>query len=370
VPKSFKIRGIEPSDLATFPTGVKKQYWGWVVEFGLKRKDKELSQGLDKDGKPLRPITAKTRKYRRSAMTPSGKGSPTAPPLTPAYAKSRTRSLLDGRALSTHAEFFWRFDAFTGDQWGAVLEFQAKQGRDVFGLSDQGTRRVQQQALRRWEAHKAGRPVKERQRAAQPVYGEFVGRKPDATSEFGIGTRGIGVHGGMTAAELRAHYTEERAVNIPGRPKQAYNRILAHVWGGAGPRAQVVGKIAVKPPKPVPIVQRVAMKPKPEPKPEAPQLSFVQAVLLAIDKVPHGQGFGSLKVWIYDVWVQYTRLPGIEHISLTEFKIRIVGYDALRARMSRLDMVQSVNFEDVRRSETEYRIGSTVVAEFHFFRRR
>jgi hypothetical protein len=248
--KSYKIRGIEPPDLATYPTGVKLQYWGWVVEFGLKRKDKELAEGLDKDGKPLKPISAKTRKYRRSAMTPSGRGSPNAPPLTPAYAKSRTRSLLDGRALSTHAEFWWRFDAFTGDQWGAILEIQARppHRRDVFGLSPTGTRWVQAQALKRWEAYKRGRYVAKPRRKAQPVYGEFLGRKPSEVSTYGIGQPGIGVTGGLTEAELRRYYAKPKPAMIPGRPKQLYNRILAHVWGGPKP-----AKIPVKPPAPQPI---------------------------------------------------------------------------------------------------------------------
>ena len=51
-------------------------YWQWVVDYGLRRKDKELAAGLDKDGNPLRPIAPETRKYRRSAMTPNGKGDP------------------------------------------------------------------------------------------------------------------------------------------------------------------------------------------------------------------------------------------------------------------------------------------------------
>ena len=38
----FRIRGIEPTDLATYPDRVKLMYWQWVVDLGLERKDKEL----------------------------------------------------------------------------------------------------------------------------------------------------------------------------------------------------------------------------------------------------------------------------------------------------------------------------------------
>ena len=127
----YKIRGIEPPDLAGYGADLKKLYWSWVVELGLKRKDRELSQGLDKDGSPLRAISQYTRDHRRSAMTPSGKGDPGAPPLTPGYQKSRTRSLLAGRAFTTHAAFFWKYDAWTGDSWAVVLSYQAARGRDA-----------------------------------------------------------------------------------------------------------------------------------------------------------------------------------------------------------------------------------------------
>ena len=57
--------------------------------------------------------------------------------------------------LSTHAEFYWRFDAFTGDSWGVVLAIQAEKG-DVRGLSPAGVAWVKAQVLRRWNQYKAG----------------------------------------------------------------------------------------------------------------------------------------------------------------------------------------------------------------------
>src|SRR4051812_3662699 len=93
VENGYAIRGIAPRDLRERDEPTRLLYWSWVTELGLRAKDKELSQGLDKDGRPLRAISAATRKHRRSAMTPSGKGDPSAPPLMPARALSRTRSL-------------------------------------------------------------------------------------------------------------------------------------------------------------------------------------------------------------------------------------------------------------------------------------
>jgi GNAT superfamily N-acetyltransferase len=272
---SYKIRGIAPPDLADQPANVRKMYWQWVVDYGLKRKDKELAAGLNKDGGPLRPISPETRKYRRSAMTASGKGDPSAPPLTPGRQLSRTRSLLAGRALSTHAEFYWRFDAFTGDSWGVVLAVQATRGRDVFGLSPAGTAWVQAQALKRWEAYRMGAhretaKVMERLPAVVPQIGHPVTRH----ATFGIGatpdlTRGRWT-GGMSVGEMRAHFLEPAGVAIPGRPAGTYNRLLESVWGKAGPKsgpagAAILGAPRGKPPRPA--KQVVATAPKPPPPP-------------------------------------------------------------------------------------------------------
>ncbi len=150
----FLVRGIEPVDLKLYPDNVKLAYWGWIAELGIKAKDAELAKGLDKDGKPLRPIKSKTAKHRRSAMTPSGKGDPSAPPLMPGRSLSRVRSLLTARARKNAAEFYWRFDPWTHDTFGKILRYQADKGRDVFGLSPKATAKVQAQALVRWNAWK------------------------------------------------------------------------------------------------------------------------------------------------------------------------------------------------------------------------
>jgi GNAT superfamily N-acetyltransferase len=258
MPTGYKIRGIEPPDLASYPPPVRKQFWQWVVDAGLKRKDKELSEGLNKDGKPLRGISKETRKHRRSAMTPSGKGDPKAPPLIPGWQKSRTRSLLAGKAHATYAEFYWRYDAYTGASWSEVLTYQAEKGRDVFGLSDRGTAWVEAQALRKWEAWKstssevAGTPrapsASSRHQQA-PDIGQ-VGRKPTPAATYGIGTdEPLKGHGGRTQAEWDKFFRGTAPASIPGRPRNPavksrisgakYNRLLGYTWGqgpGHSPR--------------------------------------------------------------------------------------------------------------------------------------
>ena len=60
----FRIRGIEPTDLSTYPDRIKLMFWGWVTEAALAGKDRELARGWDKDGNvhPLKPRTIKYRK--------------------------------------------------------------------------------------------------------------------------------------------------------------------------------------------------------------------------------------------------------------------------------------------------------------------
>ena len=145
----YRIRGIEPADLIQFPESVRLMYWGWVVELGLKRKDQDLAAGLDKDGAPLRPLKPESIKHRKSQVGPTFRH---ARPLSPGQARSRVRSLLTGRAHTSSAEFWWKFDPITGRSFADVLLAQQEQGRDVFGLSPAGTSWVRSEAAKRWQA--------------------------------------------------------------------------------------------------------------------------------------------------------------------------------------------------------------------------
>jgi hypothetical protein len=144
--------GIAPPGLSKEPPAVRLMFWQWVVEAGLKRKDWELARGLNAKGEPLAAVRAATAKHRTSAMTPSGKGDPRAPYLMPGRGLSRTRSLLAGKAHADYAEFFWRYDPHTGDQWGKILAVHAARGEayNVVGLSPAGIAAVALQAQKRW----------------------------------------------------------------------------------------------------------------------------------------------------------------------------------------------------------------------------
>ncbi|MGZ3299320.1 MAG: hypothetical protein ACXWPK_00215 [Isosphaeraceae bacterium] len=125
-------------------------FWGWVVDLGLKVKDKELARGWDKNGN-VHPLAARTIRYRKSEVGPVTK---TAPRLIPALELSRVRSLLRGRQHLQSAEFYWTFDAVTGDSFAVILHFAAEQGHDVFGISPRGTAQVKEEALSKWQAWK------------------------------------------------------------------------------------------------------------------------------------------------------------------------------------------------------------------------
>ena len=258
MPAGYKIRGIAPHELRNYPDAVKLQFWGWVVEYGLRAKDRDLARGLDAAGEPLRPILPETRKHRRSEMTPSGKGDPSAPPLMPGRKLSRTRSLLAGRAFTTHAEFYWRYDAWTGDTWAVILTYHKRMGRDVFGLSDDSLDLVRRQANARWMKWKREGGAVPAALAGKRVLGPAPGVapkfEPAGRLDMTYATLGINVpadlsqrRGGMTESELKAYYRGTAAASVQGRPSAGYNRLLAHVWG-QGPTAG--GAVVPMPPTP------------------------------------------------------------------------------------------------------------------------
>jgi hypothetical protein len=224
--------GIAPPDLKNYPDHVRVLFWQWVTELGLKRKDYELARGLNAYGEPLPGVLPATRKHRRSEMTPTGKGDPSAPYLMPGRRLSRTRSLLTGKAHADYAEFFWRYDAHTGDQWGKVLAVHASRGRayNVVGLSPAGVAAVAREAQRRWRQWLLGSPVPPgvvgggRPAAGVPRFPAAPHGQTDLThATFGIGAtreqaqRAIDEgrsSGGRTQAEWQ-RYWRQRAAAIP-----------------------------------------------------------------------------------------------------------------------------------------------------------
>ncbi len=146
----FRLRGMSPPDLSTYPDKIKLMFWQWVTDEAMRVKDRELARGWDKDGQ-VHPLRPRTIKYRKSEVGPVTKN---APRLEPAMKRSRVRSLLRGRAHHQSAEIYWDFDAVTGDSFAVILHFAAEAGHDVFGISDRGIAQIRRGALERWQAWK------------------------------------------------------------------------------------------------------------------------------------------------------------------------------------------------------------------------
>ena len=262
----FTIAGMEPPDANRFTADDRKMFYGWVVEIALRQKDRDLAKGLDKDGNALHPISANTRKYRKSAMTPSGKGDPSAPPLIPGWQKSRTRSLLTGKAFVDRAEFWWRYDAHTGDSWARILDYQASMGRDVFGLSPAAMTRVRAQAWERWHKWQRGKVIpvaKEYVAVAKPMRaGSYDTRYLDVMGHAEEIAKGQHI-GFLTFEKLQEYMRQSAPARLVGRPRMPkvmspisgpqYNRLIAQtltLTKRAGPGGS--GGIPVRAPKPLP----------------------------------------------------------------------------------------------------------------------
>ena len=100
--------------------------------------------------------------------------------------------------------------------------------------------------------------------------------------------------------------------------------------------------------------------------PSSPPLDlaqFARAVLAAARRCQSGR-YGDNKVFIAHVWTALQHDPGFDGMDLAAFKTRLA--EANNARLldlSRADLVQAMNPEDVQRSEVSY-----MNATFHFIR--
>lgn len=159
---TFDVRGIEPANDPLWSLAgdsARRDFWRAVVLFVKDVKDDELAAGLDRRGRPLRPIAESTRRNRVSAMGPAD---PAAPPLMPAYAVSRTRLWFTGKAFVDHATFGWR------NGWGRVLaahrsgkgpKGRKRPKRDVIGISPASLAKVKRLATAWWKQQTAGKAV-------------------------------------------------------------------------------------------------------------------------------------------------------------------------------------------------------------------
>lgn len=170
----FLGREYEPPGLEwTFaPPSLRLKYWKRVGEIAADMKDRELAAGLDRHGRPLIPITQGTRARRlHPNYSPMGRADPNAPPLTPVYGASRTRSLLRHKAYPDGVAFHWAFDPHTGGSWGEVLDHHRKgpKVRDVIGLSPNSREVVKRRARAWWEATLRKIPAANRPETPIPV---------------------------------------------------------------------------------------------------------------------------------------------------------------------------------------------------------
>jgi hypothetical protein len=258
-----QVGPVHDPDYVSAPKSVKDEVRSWIVVYGLKEKDHDLAEGLDRYGRPLRPISPLTKKYRKSAMGPAD---PNAPPLTPAYAVSRTRLLLEGESTQAGAQFWWGYDAHTGGDWGEILDHHRKGigsrkvKRDVIGLSSAARARVKQQVMARWLAWKrAGlRPGWKPSAPAASVPKPRLVKVRGAKTDYQNFTYGIGNGTGAPAEGVRSTgFFQWR----PGTGGTAY--------GGPETRRRG-GPFQPEPPVPT---ERPRPKPKSRPAPASPPRS-------------------------------------------------------------------------------------------------
>jgi hypothetical protein len=180
---------------ALAPESLKRQFWNEAARLGSDFWQLSREKGLDRHGRPLRPIHPLTRQARkddvnsvtaRRPYSPMGRAKEDAKPLTPVGSRSRTRSLLRTQFFDTGSKrkgiwFYWVFDFHTRRYWGEILARHAqgfrqyfrypKPGfgyvppRDVMGLSSAEVANIAKRMRTWWEARRpavvraAGMPV-------------------------------------------------------------------------------------------------------------------------------------------------------------------------------------------------------------------
>jgi hypothetical protein len=152
---------IEPRDdpaWAGATDGLRAWFWREAVRLASAAYDRSRERGLDRFDRPLAAITDKTRKYRRSAM---GTADPDAPPLTPAWGLSRTRSLVRYRIVAGQGAWFWHIHGpQKGPAWGQILAWHAAGAvnggkvRDVLGFSPRNLAEVRDKMRGWWIARR------------------------------------------------------------------------------------------------------------------------------------------------------------------------------------------------------------------------
>jgi hypothetical protein len=190
---AFEVRTVFPRDpaFARATAATRRAACAALVPLVQRAYHHQLEAGIGASGEGLTHLAASTILRRRSAR--ARRADPTAPPLIPAHALSRTNSLLRGRVLDdlSGVEMYWSTDRTTGLNWGQVIQWH-KDGstryppRDVMGLAPQFHPEVQAGidhwwSLRRKEAGAPATPTP----AYVPKFPErAVAKNPLAVTQF------------------------------------------------------------------------------------------------------------------------------------------------------------------------------------------
>jgi hypothetical protein len=352
---SFIVTGIAPPDVTRAPMERRRPFWGAVVNFVIEAKERELRKGLDRFGNPMHALAQSTIKRRKSAVGPAHAY---APPLTPAYQRSRTRSLFTAEVndRATGVICWWMYDEITGASWGEILEHHRTGSarlpvRDVIGLAPGSLARVKQQAAVWWTANLPALP------AVPPEYVMWTSPATGRTYRIKVtpgGPRPTGVEPRVVTPlpPSRGQAPLPSETGIPRTQPARYTQVQTFRLGRHTYTLQ--GGLGVAPPKPPPAFGAAVPapkppRPKPVPKPAAkPVLPAVgdainikdvppklertaRTVWNAIDKV-HGDGklpvisfkeessssyLGSLSVNSYGTPIRMQARPDGPHVHMT-----------------------------------------------------
>lgn len=198
----FIVRWNPPAEVAKLPRAERLRYWTLAAEQVLRQKDRDLANGLAADGKPLGRPSERWLRRRRSAMTPDGKGDPSAPLFQPGRGLSRVRSLLKARGYDGYVRVWWAFDPTVGDEWGVVLaHWAAAKGPrwDVLGMPPASIGAARRAAGVLWGERTAG-PDGGVNNAKQAVRSAHVSTFPRVVSR----PRTLDLHAGTSEEIARA----------------------------------------------------------------------------------------------------------------------------------------------------------------------
>jgi hypothetical protein len=201
--------------------------------------------------------------------------------------------------------------------------------------------------------------------------GEFPSAK-QAKEAWTRKTLGIGEREKVTLDTVQAAlFRRESGDDRPTAPKKALDRLLAHKLRARRDdpkelrdeilRRWVDDSLGMRP---TVVSQPGDFTATPPPSTSPFDLArFARSVLAAARSCQSGR-YGDSKVFIIHVWAAIQHDPGLDGMDLAAFKMRLA--EANNARLldlSRADLVQAMNPEDVQRSEVSY-----MNATFHFIR--